>query len=338
MTHARLVLAATLLVLAACPQPQQTRGDAIAAPTAASSGPPAAPRPVAAPATPAAPAASPAAPTIVNVLPGVFEIANDSDAVQRLAVQASIERQHSSDAWTEEIGLDLGKGYRLVESCVAPPPVCVELVPHTALRPVRFTGFSCSAQCNGTCRGNAWLGPATFRLTVKTCGSGTSVSGGAFELPDAMSAPAFERWSLVSDVALGRAMRLDPPAPGWKGDEPASPGKVAGLAVRQKTARALDPDAMKALVRLMRDPQGFDDDIVKRCKMKDLVGFEVTRSLAAVPSGPARNDIVEIAIDGTCHKLFAVRGGGAGSRRTLHATHYDPSRAGFAALIKLAGI
>ena len=98
----------------------------------------------------------------------------------------------------------------------------------------------------------------------------------------------------------------------------------------------MDPSQLKALVDLVQAPSGFDDDILKRCAMKDLVGFELVRSPAT--TGKPREDVVEIAIDLACNKLFAVRGGANGSKRTLHATHYDPSRAGFIALIKATGL
>lgn len=324
-------MAALALALTACPS-QKTETPAASANDGAPGGS-AAP----APTRPPTETGGTAPVAIRNVLPGLFEITNDTDAPKQVALDATIERRGTDGNFAEEKGLDNGKGYRLVEDCAAAaPPACVTIAPHATLRPVAFKGLSCSAQCNATCRANSWLGPGAFRLTLKTCGADAAAaapfSGPTFELPDARSDKAFERWALGQDALRTIAMKLDDPPPSWKGDEPPATGKIAGFAVKGGSERALTPAQLRVFVGLLQDPKGFDDETAKRCAMKDLVGFRLAR--LPQTTGGAREDVVEIAIDRTCDAFFAARGGDNGTKRTLHASHYDPSSAAFQALLK----
>jgi hypothetical protein len=178
------------------------------------------------------------------------------------------------------------------------------------------------------------VGPGTFRLTVRVCG-GAIFSGQSLDLPAARSNLALERWGYGVSALRAIAMTLDQPTGPWKGDEPGDRGKLAGFVMRKGTERALKPAQLKTLVDLLQDPAGFNDDVAKRCEMKDLVGFRLAR--LPETTGAPREDVVEIALDRACNKLFAVRGGD-GTRRTIHATHYDPSANAWADLIKGLGL
>jgi hypothetical protein len=250
----------------------------------------------------------------------------------KLATVARIEQKSGGD-WKLLEHLDLNSGYRLVERCADTPPACIDLLATTPLHPVPFRGFNCSAQCNDTCAANVWLGPGTFRLVVSTC-DGAAVAGPPFELPPVDNSSLLERWGLAADAVSAAAMRLEKPGAGWNGASPAAPDRIAGFTVRAGTERPLDAATLAALLDRLRAPAGYDDRIAKRCAMDHLVGFRLTRRPAS--TGAAHDDIVEIAVDFTCQKLFAARGGSRGRARSVLGTHFDPSRAAFLALVKQA--
>ena len=146
----------------------------------------------------------------------------------------------------------------------------------------------------------------------------------------------FERWKVTTDVLRVDAVRLELPGPKWDAIDPTST-LLAGFAERGAES-PLDHETTDALVKALRAPHGFDDDIVKRCAVGHLVGFRVRRSLAttADTKESPEPEVVDVAVDFTCQKLFVVRGGAQGGARTVHATHFDPSRAAFLALAKKA--
>lgn len=337
-----LVLVLGLSVLTgACVKDRPSSGSTSAA--ASGSGNPSAPDGKAVPPASSGPTGAPSvavaapAPNVnVTVLaPGHFAI--EATRETSLTTNARLERKNGA-GWQALENLDLGTGYRLVEAC--PPrdtvaPRCVTIAPGKTLRPVPWQGLGCSAQCNATCRANAWEGPGTFRLVVSPCDGGAAVEGPTFELPDATFAgrEAFARWGLAAGltrVAIVRlvlegAARDDVPRP--------ADGRIFGYTTVPASERRLVGTDVEALAALLRAPKGFDDRIQKRCAMKTLVGFRLERSLASTSLG-AHTETTEMAIDFTCAKLFAVRGEGAA--RTVTATHFDPSRPAFLELVKRA--
>ncbi len=104
-------------------------------------------------------------------------------------------------------------------------------------------------------------------------------------------------------------------------------GTIAGLTVRRGAEAALSESTTRQLNAFLHDPAGFDDDVLKRCVMGELVGFKVMFRSAGGAEAPA-----EIVIDLGCHKIFAVTGDRA--PRTVYASHFDPSRARGLALAK----
>jgi hypothetical protein len=266
--------------------------------------------------------------TITNLLPGVFEL-ESSEAIA-LATRATIERRAPDGSWSALGNLDLQDGYRLIDRCDASASACVELAAATELRPVPFSGFDCSAQCNGTCRANSWVGPGELRLAVHTC-NGDVIEGPSFTLPSVDHSVGMPRWGVATDVVRGSAMRLEIPQRVWNIDDPAKRGRLAGFDVRGKEV-ALEEAELATLLELLRSPTGYDDQVMKRCAFGPLVGFRLVRTPAT--TGTPHEEEVQISIDFRCQKLFVVQGGEDGIPRTVHATHADPSRAGWLELAR----
>ncbi|HET6582045.1 MAG TPA: hypothetical protein VFG69_01335 [Nannocystaceae bacterium] len=273
-------------------------------------------------------AAAPAL-TITNRLPGSFELVSEGDVA--LSGVARIERRAADGSWSPIGNLDLGKGYRLVERCDAEVPACIELDAGVVRRPVPFLGLTCSSQCNHTCRANKWLGPAELRLAVHGCNGGVA-AGPSFEWPDVDHVGQMPRWGIATDVVRATAMRLEVHVGRWTLEQPAEAGRLAGFDVKSAKERDLAPTELATLVELLRSPTGYDDRSERRCAFgKTLVGFRLVRAPATTAAAPREED-VEIAIDFHCRKLFVVQGGHDGIPRTVHATHFDPSRAAWLAL------
>ena len=276
------------------------------------------------------PPPAPADVTIVNVGAGRFEIRNASSGTSRLRTAASIERK--TDAGWQPLTLDLGTGYRLVEECPRREgqlDTCVDVGAGATLVPVRWSGMGCSAQCNMTCRANPFEGPGTFRLVLHSC-DGREIDGAPFDLPDAASETALDRWALAQGDASASAMRLDV-GPGFDASKTGA-DRVAGFAVRAGTEHALDSGAIDALHSILRNEHGFDDQIAKRCSVAHLVGVRLTHTLAT--SGAPETESVDVAVDFACDKFFAAFGDP--HHRVVLASHFDPSRAAFVAWAKQA--
>jgi hypothetical protein len=95
-----------------------------------------------------------------------------------LTTQLFVEKQTGS-GW-----ITVASNLTLAEECPAGAlPMCTGLNAGATLRPVRWTGFSCSGQCAGHCKKNVYLGPGTFRLTALTCDRTVSFHSAPFHLP-----------------------------------------------------------------------------------------------------------------------------------------------------------
>lgn len=269
---------------------------------------------------------------ITNVFPGTIAIENTSDAPVKLSVTPTIETVDTAGVWSKVAGLDLeglpNKGLRLVETCADTPGPCITIAPHSTFHPVGWSGMSCSAQCNGTCRANAYLG-GRYRWVLKSCDGG-ELPGPMFEIPSELVYHG--RYGITSDVVAGSVMRAERPPPKWDGTAPASPGTIGGLPVRAGTEHPLDPADLAAFVALLRAPAGFDDQIEKRCLMQTFVGVRLVRRPPSTI--PTHEELGEIFLDFTCMSLFIVRGGEGSKPRVVYATHYDPSRAAVVAWVK----
>jgi hypothetical protein len=280
------------------------------------------------------PPAAPPAIVVTNVGPTSFEVTNKGTGAVKLEERAAIERRGADEVWTALDGLDLGRGYHLAEGCErAPKDRCVDLAAGASLRPAPFRGYSCSSQCNGDCDKNVWLS-GSFRLSVTTC-DGARIAGPAFTLPDSSRMAAVDRLWAATDVFKVVAARLDPANKSrtWDGTTPRTAGRIADFVVAGPE-RELPEAARAQLADLLKDDKGYDDRVAKRCAMGKTVGFRISKTLATTDTQPHVGDL-EMAIDFNCQKLFLTRDG-AGGRRVVHATHFDPSRPAFLAFAKTA--
>ena len=148
---------------------------------------------------------------------------------------------------------------------------------------------------------------------------------------DGQHTDATDRIWASESVTSVTAARLVGPVGNWEPKSPAEASKIAGLVVRAGTERTLDDEARASLFALLKDPKGFDDRIAKRCLMQNMIGFRITRTLATTRTEPKPQQL-DLAIDTACSKIFVVRGD---ARRTVHASHYDPSRPAFLALVRV---
>lgn len=279
------------------------------------------PEPTAAPTSTAAVATGIA---ITNLAPGIFSIAVDEPLGLRSI--ARIERRDERGGWSVLSGLDGGAGFRLAAACDGPLAACLETSPGTPLLPVPFSGMSCSSQCNGSCKKNGPLGPGTFRLVVDTC-DGRVATGEPFELPSGRRDEAMVRWGISRDLVRGTAVRMFEPN---AAKDRAAVDKIIEWRTKPRTERPLSAAQLDRLRDLLASETGFEDDIMKRCLMSDLVGFRLVREPAS--SGPRVEEPIELLIDLACDKLF-VRGG-TDAHRWDHATHFDPSHAAWRDLVR----
>lgn len=322
------VFAASAIVFIAC-QRSSPATDAMTSPTSSGLAPPSA--------TASASASTSAASTrpalgLTNVFPGVLAIENTGDVPLHLATAPRIEGVDSSGVFTKVDGLDLEglpeKGMRLVEHCEDKPGTCVDLAAHATLHPVRWSGMSCSAQCNGTCRANAFLG-GRFRWVVSLCDGG-EVAGPVFDLPP--DPGELGRFGVTENLVSATVARLDAQPPHWDGTKVGSPGKLVDMPIRPGSERLIDPADLATLVALLRTPKSFDDQIAKRCVMNGFVGFRFTRRPPSTL--PTHEETAELFIDFSCNALFITYNGEGTKPRQVFATYFDPSRAAFITLTK----
>jgi hypothetical protein len=108
--------------------------------------------------------------------PGAFSIRAAESPVD-LAMKAIIEKK-AGTAW-----ITVTRDYSLAEQCPIPDhPDCIHLSAGATIRPVPWTGLTCSRQCTGHCKKNAYLGPGVFRLTVFSCDRSASFHSAEFHL------------------------------------------------------------------------------------------------------------------------------------------------------------
>jgi hypothetical protein len=106
--------------------------------------------------------------------PGAFAIEGGLSGIS-LEKRGRVEQQ-TANGWRPVF-----EEFYLAKDCsaVATLPACVRLAPGDTLRPVRWTGFTCSGQCPRPCKRNIYRPPGTFRLTLTMC-TGAKVSSGPF--------------------------------------------------------------------------------------------------------------------------------------------------------------
>jgi len=123
------------------------------------------------------PASGPAVEVRNGPSPGSVEI-RATEAVD-LAPELMVEQQRNDGTFELLIGLDVDS-MKLVTSCDQHVGRCVR-VDERGLRPVPWTGMSCSSQCNHICRSNVPRS-GRFRFVVTTCDGRQRFVGPVFEL------------------------------------------------------------------------------------------------------------------------------------------------------------
>ena len=110
--------------------------------------------------------------------PGAFEVVNHGGALD-LAWAVRVEKLVEG-GWSPIVVDNL----ELVERCGEPKNAsCRTLAAGGSIRPVPWTGYSCSSQCNAACRANVYYGPGRFRFVVEDCPQTHRFDGPLFELP-----------------------------------------------------------------------------------------------------------------------------------------------------------
>ncbi len=110
--------------------------------------------------------------------PGAFEVVNRGGAMD-LAWEVEVEKAVDGE-WRPIVVEQLELVERCGESKNSP---CRTLEKGAVLRPVPWTGYSCSSQCNEACRANVYYGPGRFRFVVWDCPKRQRFEGPPFELP-----------------------------------------------------------------------------------------------------------------------------------------------------------
>jgi hypothetical protein len=125
-----------------------------------------------------APVSAPAVQIRNGPSPGSLEIRVNETA--ELAPELIVERQLGDGSFEPLHNLDLGS-MKLVTRCDQPINTCVR-VDERGLRPVPWSGMSCSSQCNRSCDKNVRL-HGRFRFVATSCDGKTRFEGPVFELP-----------------------------------------------------------------------------------------------------------------------------------------------------------
>ncbi len=110
-------------------------------------------------------------------IPGSLEVL--AQATVALDAELIVEQQLSDGSFETVRNLDLGK-MKLVESCAQSVDSCVSVDEH-GLRPVAWSGMSCSSQCNHACDKNVRIS-GRFRFVVKSCDGKARFAGPVFQM------------------------------------------------------------------------------------------------------------------------------------------------------------
>jgi hypothetical protein len=109
--------------------------------------------------------------------PGSLELV--AHGTVELDAELIVEQQLGDGSFQPVRNLDLGE-MKLVASCDQPIKACVS-VDERGLRPVAWSGMSCSSQCNHSCDKNVRL-YGRHRFVVKSCDGKARFEGPVFEM------------------------------------------------------------------------------------------------------------------------------------------------------------
>lgn len=255
--------------------------------------------------------------------PGEIEVA----AQGSFASELRIEREDITSSW---VTVEQSDPFRLRARCEEPEPAkCTELRMDAPLRPAPWAGLGINAQCGLGARGLGGDAGGKVRFVMTSCDGKSAVRG-----PELFSSTdpnlAARGWAAL-DITAVRAVRLDGPIANWQPSMSRAMGKLLGLPIRVGSERTLDTGQRERLATLLSHPTGYNDRIVKRCRMEHMLGFVITHTLPSTAAAP-RSQEVEVALDSSCHKIFIGRGELA--PRALHSSHFDALRGEYLALVK----
>ena len=110
--------------------------------------------------------------------PGGLRIINDGAGAVTIQMAIAVQKQEAS-GWVPIV-----TEFNAIARCDPPGPgTTVAIAPATALAVQGWRGFSCSGQCNFTCRANIYYGPGTFRFVVTVLPASDRIASAAFVLP-----------------------------------------------------------------------------------------------------------------------------------------------------------
>lgn len=264
-------------------------------------------------------------PDVTLTLRGPGEL--DVEGAASLTTEMRVEKREGTEPWT---ALEQADPFRLRATCEGTPAACTELRAGATLHVVKWSGLLSSSQCGLGVRGTSGHPAATIRFVASTCEHGARFESPSFEVPAMVHADMADRLWAADALTAVTAVRVDQP-PKWNAAQPASASAVAGFEVRPATNVTLDDAQRAQLAALLRAPAGYDDKVMKRCRMEHLIGFRLTRTLPTTALAP-RTQGIEMGIDLTCNRIVLVRGDAA--PRAVHASHFDPSRPAFVQLVK----
>jgi hypothetical protein len=232
-----------------------------------------------------------ATPIVINN-EGAGQISLQADVSLNLATLADIEVREDGH-WRAYGDVEQGKGYRLVESCSPSPATCLSISPGQRFTPVRWSGFTCSAQCAPPCRSDVFH-PGVHRFVVHACTDPMKrYEGPPFEM--AASAGELARWRASSDIHEVTTVKLDP----RNGEDVAfhHSDRVAGYRVLPGTAQPLETGLVGELAKWLRSERGFKDNVARRCVRDHMVGFLLARH---------GSEATEVAVDFACNSMILV--------------------------------
>ncbi len=277
---------------------------------------------------------------------GSMAILNLAKHPVRVSSAVAMERRQPDGTWKAEPGVDRDLGYRMVETCsaeAAPTDGCVELAGGQAFFPAPFSGLRCASQCNKACKDDGPAGPGEFRFVVTECGaSDVSLVGPVFSLAR-LTASRLARSRLVQGLTKAVAVRLSQPL---KLDMAAEPieGRLLGF-TKQGTARDVSPAALDTLRAALTKEDGFDDAIMNRCVMEQLVGLQLTRALPVTIYGEGEAGtsevVTDLVLDLHCQRIFfrtralmTRLGPRPATKASVEWTNFGPSHAAIVALAR----
>ena len=109
---------------------------------------------------------------------GHFQVENRGTGAVSLSSIVSVERKHGN-AWLPTNVRYVG----LTERCGEKVPPCMELPSGKTLKPVPWNGYTCSGQCQRTCRSNHPVAPGIYRIIVSSCGGQEQYASEGFTQP-----------------------------------------------------------------------------------------------------------------------------------------------------------